>query len=140
MRIFKSDNNITVLAKKAAMICEYSICNPLHVFFEDCNFHTNPMDFERECNEIFKSDNGQHMFDFIETFLDEWDKLTPAEKLESFHLFHKKWKYLHRRWKNKILENSTPKPKGAGFVFAHYLGEDDHIYVKTDKQIELLQF
>ena len=140
MKILKSDNNVTALAKKAAMICEYSISNPLHVFFEDCNFHAKPMNFERECNEMFKSENGQHMFDFIKTFLDEWDELTPTEKREAYRLFYKKWRYLQRRWRNKILENSTPKPKGSGFCYKHYLGEDGHIYVKTDKQIELLQF
>ena len=98
------------------------------------------MDFERECNEMFKSENGQHMFEFIETFLDEWDELTPAEKREAYRLFFKKWRYLQRRWRNKLLANSKPRPKGSGCCYRHYLGEDGHIYVKTDLGIELFQF
>lgn len=140
MRILKNDDQLTICAKKAAMICQYAIKNPLHVFFEDYNFHTDPMDFERICNDAGKYENGPIMHEFIDKFLTEWDELGPNEKRQAFRLYIKKSRYLSRRWEKKILENSNPKPQGSGFCYRRYLSEDGHIYVKTDKEIELLQF
>ena len=38
MKIYKTDDPITALAKRGAMICQYAILNPFHVSFEDGNF------------------------------------------------------------------------------------------------------
>lgn len=140
MKILKNDNKVTALAKKAAMVCQYAIHNPLHVFFEDGNFHTGKLELERKWNEEFKDKNGQALYEFINIFCDEWDALNKEEKREAFRLFYKKWDYLSRKWRNKILTNSNPVPKGSGFCYTRYLGEDGHIYVKTDKNIHLMQF
>lgn len=139
MRIFKTDTKEVVLAKKAAMICQYSIYNPLHVFFEDGNFHTKDLDSERQWNDEYLDKNGQLMHDFVEQFINEWNLLTPKEKRECYILFRKKWDYLSNKWSRKLIKYSFPRPRG-GICYEHYLKEDGHIYIKTDRGFELLQF
>lgn len=124
MKIFKNDTPVIVAAKKAAMICQYSIHNPLHVFFEDYNFHYNPMDFERECNEEYKTENGELMYEFIKQFLDEFDRLSKTERRQAFCLYRKKGFYLYKKWRKKL--NHSP-------WFKHYLAEDGHIYFETNE-------
>lgn len=142
MKIYKTDTPVTVAAKKAAMICQYSIHNPLHVFFEDHNYHSNPMDFERKCNERYREKNGDRMYQFIKEFLDEFDALSKEERREAYRLYRKKSDYLANKWRKKIAENSKPQEPGSilGIAYRHYLGADGHIYVKTFLGVELMQF
>lgn len=140
IRITKNDTPVTISAKKAAIICTYAIRNPLHVFFEDGNFHTGPMGFEREWNEEFREENGERMYELIAQFLDEFEELNEEERRESFRLFRRKWDYQEDKRHKKILENSEPRPKGSGLGYRVYLKEDGHIYAKTDLNIEVLLF
>lgn len=142
MRIFKTDDKITVAAKKAAMICEYAIRNPLHATFEDGNYnYDTPMDHERKWNEKHREKNGERMYQFIEQFLNEFDELTREERKEAYRLFRKKWAYLDQRWMKKIRENSKRPALGeGGMIWHHYLAADGHICVKTDLGIEFVQF
>lgn len=140
MRFTKNDTPVTIAAKKAAMICTYAIKNPLHVFFEDGNYHRNPMTFERECNEEFRQENGEKMALFIAQFLDEFDALDSQQRREAYVLFSQKWRYLQNRWSKKIAENSKPREKGRGCCYRHYLSDAGSICVKTDLDVELIQF
>ena len=140
MRIYKTDNNVTIAAKKAAMICNYAIHNPLHVFFEDRNFHLNPVDFEKNINEKFRKENGERMYQFVKDFLDEFEFLNAQERRAAYRLYFSKGDYLGKKWHEKILVSSNPIPPGGGLSYKRYLKEDGHIYIKTDKDIELLQF
>ncbi len=124
MKIFKNDTPVIVAAKKAAMICQYSIHNPLHVFFEDYNFHYNPMDFERECNEKYKAENGELMYEYIKKFLDEFDRLNETERRQAFCWYRKKSFYLYKKWRKKL--NYSP-------WYRHYLENDGHIYFETNE-------
>ena len=80
-QIHAKDGQVINLAKKAAMICQYSICNPLHVSFEDGNFQGDkPMEQERVWNCRYREDNGERLYKFISEFLDEMKK--DSKKLE----------------------------------------------------------
>lgn len=142
MKIFKTDDKITVLAKQAAMICEYAIHSPLHVTFEDGNYnYDTPMDFERRYNEKYREVNGELMYQFVQQFLDEFDKLDKEERKACYRLFRKKWDYLGNKWLLKIRKNSKPYDhKTEGLAWKHYLAEDGHIYVETFLGVKLKQF
>ena len=140
MKIYKTDDKIAIAAKKAAMICMYAVRNPLHVFFEDHNYHNDPMDFERECNEMFREKNGEALYQFIRAFLDEFDALNKEERRAAYRLYHKKVDYLASKWRRKIRENSCPVKPGYGCCYRHYLDTDGHIYVETDLGVKLRQF
>ena len=105
MRIYKSDPPEVVCAKKAAMICEYAIHNPLHVFFEDGNVHRGPMNFERNCNDEYRHENGKLMYEFIRQFLNEFEELPPERRWPVYRLVRKKWEYIARNWRKKIRMN-----------------------------------
>ena len=98
------------------------------------------MDAERRWNKLRKDEYGQKMYDFIETFLDEFEPLDIKDRRSVYRLFRKKWDYLDRKWMKKIRENSKPQPKDSGLWWHHYLSPDGHIYIKTNNDIELLQF
>lgn len=142
MRIYETDNQITVLAKKGAMICQYAIANPFHVSFEDRNFHKDwDLNFEREANERYREENGERMYQFIRDFIDGLEVLSGEDRVTVYRLARKKWGYLARKWEWKILANSKPiDRRWQGYGYMHYLDEDGHIYVETDLRVKLLQF
>ena len=140
MRIYTTDSVVTALAKKAAMISVYSIHNPLHCYFEDGNVHADPMDMERMFNERWKAANGQQMYEYISAFLDEFERLDLQDRRSVYRMYRKKWDYLSRKWLTRIRKNSKPQTEGSGLLWHHYLGEDGHVYVKTDNDVVLLQF
>lgn len=141
MRISQNDELEVKLAKKAAMICHYAIRNPLHVFFEDGNVHRGSMSFERECNDMFRKENGKLMYEFIREFLNEFEELPTNRRWPVYFLYRKKAEYLHRKWRRKIVSQSShPENINGGFIYKHYLGEDGHIYVKTDIGVVLRWF
>lgn len=140
MRIFKTDTPEEKCAKKAAMICQYAIKNPLHVFFEDGNVHRGPMNFERGCNEDYHAANGDYMYEFVREFLDEFEALPADRRWPVYRLYRKKAEYLARKWRKKIRANSA-NSNGIGSVwYRHTLGDDGHIYVTTNIGIQLLVF
>lgn len=142
MKIYKTDDQITALAKKGAMICQYSIHNPFHVSFEDGNFHKDwDLGFERKCNEKYREKNGERMYLFIRDFIDGLEALNGEDRVTVYRLTRKKWDYLARKWERKILANSKPiDRRWQGYAYKHYLDTDGHIYVETDLRVKLLQF
>lgn len=140
MRIFKTDTPEEKCAKKAAMICQYAIKNPLHVFFEDGNVHRGPMNFERGCNEDYRAANGNFMYEFVREFLDEFEALPTDRRWPVYRLYRKKAEYLARKWRKKIRANSTNSNGVGSMWYRHTLGDDGHIYVTTDIGIQLLEF
>ena len=140
MRITKNDPPEVVCAKKAAMICQYAIKNPLHVFFEDGNVHKRPMNFERGCNEDYRSANGEFMYEFVREFLDEFEALPVDRRWPVYRLYRKKAEYLSRKWRKKIRMNSAGFTKLGSMWYHHALGDDGHIYVTTNIGIQLLVF
>lgn len=87
-QIHAKDGQDINLAKKAAMICQYSICNQLHVSFEDGNFQGDkPMEQERVWNRRYREDNGERLYKFISEFLDEMDALSSEERWDVYKLF-----------------------------------------------------
>ncbi len=142
MKIYKTDDIITSLGKRGAMICHYSIHNPFHVSFEDGNFNRDwDLGFERKWNEQLREKNGERMYQFISTFIDELESLNRDERVSVYKLVRKKWNYLDRKWMQKICKNSKPRDRNiCGIAYKHYLAEDGHIYVETDLGIKLLQF
>lgn len=131
-QIHAKDGQVINLAKKAAMICQYSICNPLHVSFEDRNFQGDkPMEQERVWNRRYREDNGERLYKFISEFLDEMDALSSEERWDVYKLFHGKWQYLGNKWLKLIKKNSRLSAYGS-CCYRHFLGDDGHIYIKTD--------
>lgn len=121
LKIFSTDTIIQKCAKQAAMICEYSISNPLHCAFEDGNIYEGiTMRNERVWNEIYHNDNGDKMYNFINDFIDNFLSLNCEEKYECYRLFRKKWQYLQRK---------EIKQRDCSF-WRHYLGDDGNIYVQ----------
>ena len=91
LKIFSTDTIIQKCAKQAAMICEYSIFNPLHCAFEDGNMYEGmTMVAERVWNEEHHNDNGDKMYNFINDFIDNFSSLNDKEKYECYKLFRKK--------------------------------------------------
>lgn len=141
MKIYKTDDPITALAKRGAMICNYAICNPFHVSFEDRNFSKDwNLNFERKYNERYREKNGDLMFQFIREFIDELDALSRDDRMAVYRLTRKKWDYLAQKWDRKIKANSRPVQRGFGCCYHHYLDSDGHIYVETDLGVKLRQF
>ncbi len=141
MKIFATDSLEVKCAKKAAMICCYAIKNPLHVFFEDGNVHRGSMQFEYDCNDQDRKENGEFMYEFIREFLNEFEELPSDRRWPVYRIYRRKAEYLNREWRKKIVQNSSdPTNTKGGFGYKHYLGEDGHIYVKTDVGVELRQF
>lgn len=141
MRIYKSDSKENAAAKKGAMICEYSIHNPFHVSFEDGNFHRNwDLQFELRANERYRKENGDLMYEFIRSFIDDLMDMSSDERMQVYRLTRKKWAYLSNRWRRRILADSNPRAPGCGAAYKHYLSSDGHIYVETDKGIKIKQF
>ena len=140
MKIFKSDPPEVVCAKKAAMICQYSIKNPLHVFFEDGNVHRDSMNFERGCNEDYRAANGDYMYEFVRVFLDEFEALPVDRRWPVYRLYRKKAEYLDRKWRKRIRVNSSEPNSVGSMWYRHTLGDDGHIYVTTDIGVHLMQF
>ena len=138
MKAYDSGEIILELAKKAAMICYFSIDNPLDVYFEDANVHGRKMNVERKYNAQKRARNGEIMFGFIEEFLDEFEKLNKDDRWLVFKEYQIKSDYLYRKWKSKIVENSSSEL--AARSYQRYVGEDGHIYLKTDNGVVLKQF
>lgn len=141
MKIYKTDDSVTALAKRGAMICQYAIHNPFHVSFEDHNFSKNwDLNFERWANEKYRVENGELLYQFIQEFIDDLEALDGDSRMIVYRLIQKKLNYLGRKWERKILDNSRPVQPGSGYWYRHYLDHDGHIYVETDLGIKLLQF
>ncbi len=141
MKIYKTDDPITTLAKKGAMICQYAIHNPFHVSFEDRNFGKDwDLNFEREANEKYRAENGERLYQFIREFIDALDTLNGDDRMAVYRGSRKKWDYLAGKWRRKILKNSHPVRPGGGYAYRQYLDPDGHIYVETDLGIKLLMF
>ena len=141
MKIYKTDDQITALAKKAAMICNYTIHNPFHVSFEDRNFGKDwDLNFERSCNEKYREKNGDRMYQFIREFIDDLGALNGDDRMAVYRLARKKRDYLAKKWDRKIKDNSRPVKPGFGCCYRHYLDPDGHIYVETDLNVKLKQF
>ena len=141
MKIYQNEDPEFRCAKMAAMICHYAIKNPLHCFFEDGNVHHAPMSFERDLNDKYRTANGELMYEFIRNFLDEFEKLPPGRRLPVYRLYRKRAEYLSRKWRKKLVENSSEPQNSYGSIsYKHYLGSDGHIYAMTDAGVELRQF
>lgn len=141
MKIRKTDDTITVLAKKAAMITMYTIKNPLHVYFEEGNVTGDPMDFERIWNDIYRDDNGERMYEFIGSFLDEFEPLSIEDRRKVYQKYGDKVAYLAGKWRNKLRNSVNPPiPADKGMVFHQTLQEDGHIYFRVFSGPELLAF
>lgn len=138
--IKKMDSTTTKLAKLAAMICVYSIRNPLHVAFEDGNFSPeSDLSFERKFNQKFRSYNGELIYNLIDTFLDEMKEISSEERRIVYHLFQKKWRYLADKWAKLIKSYSKPSSYGS-YAFRKFLVDDGHIYIETDQRFLLQMF
>ena len=130
-RITKKDTKISILAKRAAVICQFAIHNPLHVAFEDRNYDPRyKLEAEKQWNEKYRKKNGELLYHLIRSFLIEMDKMTEEEGQEVYKLFRKKWDYLAERVHKTIAAESSPKNKGVSY--RHYVGEDGHVYIETD--------
>lgn len=141
MKIYKTDDPITALAKKGAMICHYAIHNPFHVSFEDGNFGKDwDLNFERKYNEKYHEKNGDRLYEFIREFIDDLDALNGDDRMAVYRLSRKKGDYLRKKWDRKIRENSRLVRPGFGCCYRHYLDSDGRIYVETDLGVKLLQF
>lgn len=141
MKIFETDTLECRCAKKAAMICQYAINNPLHVFFEDGNVHNAPMAFERTLNDTYRLQNGKPMYEFIREFLNEFEQLPQDRRLPVYRWYRKKAEYLRRRWVKKIRKHSLdPQDVQGSLSYQRFLGADGHIYVRTDAGVTLCQF
>lgn len=141
MKIYKTDDPVTALAKRGTMICHYAIHNPFHVSFEDCNFGRDwDLNFERKCNEKYRAKNGDRLYQFIREFIDDLDALNGDDRMAVYRLTRKKQDYLAKKWKRKIRDNSRPIQQSCGYAYRHYLDLDGHIYVETDLGVKLLQF
>lgn len=126
IKITNKDNKIQILAKMAANICCYAMENPLHVFFEDGNFHTRYLTREKEQNERVKFENGIKMYNYINHFIDNWDTLSDDDKVSAFNLFEKKWDYLNNKISNRI-RKVTNTPKESSLLLRHKLNYDGSI-------------
>lgn len=141
MKIYKTDDPITALAKRGAMICNYSIHNPFHVSFEDGNFYRDwDLSFERKYNEKYREKNGDRLYEFIQEFIDDLNALNSDDRMAVYRGTRKKWDYLAKKWERKIKANSEPVAPGMGYWYRHYLDQDGHIYVETNLGVKLLQF
>lgn len=140
MKNEKTTPSAKILSRKAAIICTYAIQNPLHVFFEDGNFHARPMTLERDANEEFREKNGERMYQLIAQFLDEFEELSEEERREVYRQFRRKWGYWQDKFSKKVRANSKPCPKGSGFGYSYYLKENGGLYAKTDLGVEILMF
>ena len=130
-RVTKKDTKVSILAKQAAVICQFAIHNPLHVAFEDGNYNPqNKLGYEKRWNEKYRKKNGELLYYLILSFLNEMDEMTEEERREVYRLFRKKWGYLAERCRRTIAANSSPNNKGR--AYKHYVGENGHIYVETD--------
>lgn len=124
IKILQSDNRIQILAKMAANICFYAKANPLHCFFEDGNFHLDPLHYEKEFNNEPENleANGFKMYKYILCFINHWNDLDDSQKKECFNLYRKKFSYLNNKCWNKI-----ERSRNGGRIAHHILNDDDSI-------------
>ena len=123
------DTKVTRLAKQAAIICCFAICNPLHVSFEDgniCWHNEDSFESEYEWNKEDRSKNGEKMFQYIEDFLNEFTSLSVKDRKECYWIFREKtWKYLENKISRKAKEKGSPR------AYRHYLDDDGSICIAT---------
>lgn len=136
-KIMSRDNEIVRLAKQAAIICCFSISNPLHVYFEDGNIRGNydkSFDFEYRWNREYREENGEKMFKYIEDFLDGFVALSVEDRRKCYKVFvGRTWNYLGNKIYNKV--------RDSGFsIYHHYLGDDGNIYISLPNNEVLFKF
>lgn len=125
-RITSKDTKVTKLAKQAAIICCFTIHNPLHVSFEDGNirgYYDDSFESEYKWNEEYRSKNGDKMFRYIENFLDNFTALSIEERKECYSIFYNKtWRYLGGKICRKVNQEGLR-------TYRQYLGDDGYIYI-----------
>lgn len=141
MRIRETDDEITVLGKKAAMISMYANHNPLHCFFEDGNVVGGPLTHERDANERRREVNGDRLYEFIKDFLDEFEPLDLADRRAVYRMYKVKEAYLWKKWEKKLRSFEDPsQPKDSGLAWRQFLDEDGHIYIQAFNGPKMLAF